>query len=143
MENMEHETVAAERRPRFPDWMYSPAAVAVGNVGGQVLKLCLVAAFTIGVYKLFFEPRVVTVDLNKVIASEIQSGAQRGQTDAERALNADRFGQALEAALDEASERGRNLVLVAPAVMRGANDRTEAVQAAVRSAMEQKNGAGR
>lgn len=143
MENMEHETVAAERRPRFPGWMYSPAAVALGNVAGQVLKLCLVAAFTIGVYKLFFEPRVVAVDLNKVISGEIQNGAQRGQSEAERALNADRFGQALEAALNEAAEGGRNIVLVAPAVMRGAEDRTEAVQTAVRAAMEQNRAARR
>lgn len=143
MDQMEQETPVQERANRFPDWMHSPAALAAAQAAGQLLKLCFVAAFTIGVYKVFFEPRVVAVDLNKVITEEIQRGAERGQTDSERALAADRFGQALEAALTDASNGGRNLVLVAPAVVRGAEDHTAEVQAAVRASLEQKNVAGR
>lgn len=143
MDNMDQDTPVAESRNRLTDWMYHPTAVALGGVAGQGLKLCLVAAFTIGIYKVFFEPRVVAVDLTKVINGEIERAAQRGQSDAERAANADRFGQALEAALSEVSDGGRNVVLVAPAVVRGADDRTAAVLAAVRAAMDAKNVAAR
>lgn len=143
MEQMDQMPGEGGEARRLPEWMYSPAAVAAGQVAGQLLKLCLVAGFTIGTYKVFFEPRVVAVDLNKVIREELQRAGERGQTDTERALHADRFGQALEAALTEAADGGRNIVLVAPAVMRGAEDQTEAVQAAVKTAMEQKHVAGR
>lgn len=113
----------------------SPLGTTAIYLMGQGLRVLLLVAVTIITYKVFFEPRVVTVDLNKIVTAEIASAQARGQSEDQRAANAERFGQALEAALTSASEGGRNIVMVSPAVVRGGEDRTAAISEKIQSMM--------
>lgn len=128
----------AEQDPATTGALFAhPAVSAATYYTGHALRVVLIAGVTIATYKAFFEPRVVTVDLQKIISAEIESAQKRGMSDEDRAASADRFGRALETALDEAADGGRNLVLVSPAVVRGGEDNTDVVHAQVRALMGQ------
>lgn len=99
----------------------------------------IISIGTVAVDHLFFEAKqqdIVSVDLQQILADEIQANAKVGVTEAQREERAKRFGQALESALSQAGKHGDKLVLVAPAVLRGAEDATAYVQSAIKADLE-------
>ncbi len=111
---------------------------SVGSIMGELLKytmlVVVIALATIFIYRGYFEKRIVTVDLQRIVAAEISNQGSAKLTDGERAVYADRFNRALEAEFDSLQD-GRTVVMVAPAVIRGGRDVTAEVQAKIKARM--------
>lgn len=83
------------------------------------------------VERRFWPPvEYLSVDVQKIIQQEIMATSQAQMTPEERQKRGVRFAVALEKEVGALSRPGR-LVLVAPAVVNGADDRTEEVKAAI------------
>lgn len=98
-----------------------------------VISSCILSLGGMVAYEHFGKQTqsVVTVDLQKLIAAEIEKNAKAGMTPEAQQQRAQQFSQALEKALTLAAEGGKKVVLTAPAVVRGAVDITEQVKAAI------------
>lgn len=73
-------------------------------------------------------PRLVTVDLQQVLAEHIESVGLRHLDQDAAAKEAAAYGAALQASLDELEREQHALLLPAPAVLRGAPDLTDALR---------------
>lgn len=91
------------------------------------------AALTIvGARLAFPPPGIASVDVRQLIEERIrQIGARQGD-DAHRQQDTQAFAAALEASLDEIALEEHALILVGPAVLRGAPDLTDEVRERIR-----------
>jgi type-F conjugative transfer system protein TrbI len=107
----------------------------VGIAIGGLTKLALVVFTTIVIYKSFFAPRIVSVDVAGILDQQVRQAITHPMSEQERNQNAALFSKALEAALDRLATDGRSIVLVRPAVVRGSIDMTADVQGYINSLM--------
>lgn len=107
----------------------------VGILLANLTKFALVVFATILIYKSFFAPRVVSVDVAGILDEQVRKAVQRPMSEQERQQNAAQFTHALEAALDHLGDDSRNIVLVKPAVVRGSIDMTADVQQYINNLM--------
>lgn len=98
-----------------------------------VISSAVISIGAVVVKEVYFttKQQVVTVDLQKVIAEEIQANMKPGVDEKTRDERAKHFGTALESALTKAAANGEKIVMVAPAVVRGAEDITADIKASI------------
>lgn len=135
---MDNQTDVTEKKGGFAAWREEvgpSVGISAHYLVTRTLFAAIIGSLTILVYQTYFAPRVITVDVRKLVAEEISQADKRGDSEARRVVLADRFNAALEAELDGLNN-GRNVVLVTAAVVRGGEDRTAEVQARIRAAME-------
>ncbi len=97
----------------------------------QIVLIVVFSAlvFFIGrlVEKTFFEKEIIAVDLKMVMTKELEKTATQVFTPEERNTRAKLFNEALETALDNVSNNGKKIILVAPAVINGVTDYTDQI----------------
>jgi type-F conjugative transfer system protein TrbI len=107
----------------------------VGIMLGNLTKAALIVFATILIYKSFFAPRIVSVDVAGILDDQVRKAVQHPMSEQERQQNAALFTRSLESALDHLGADNRNIVLVKPAVVRGAVDMTADVQQYINNLM--------
>lgn len=90
------------------------------------------AGTALGLQRLQSPPRVVSLQVDRLIQEHVLAIAQLDIDEAKRRQLADHFGRSLERELAVVSDGGRVTILSSAAVVRGAPDVTEQVREALR-----------
>ena len=120
-----------------------------GGVTAMWLQLLLIVFVSIivfvvmrGTEKYFFEKDIIAVDLKVVLTKELEKSGSQIMTEEQRNQRASAFNQALETALDKASNNGHKIILVSPAVVSGVSDYTQFVIDEVFRSLEERQKQG-